>query len=505
MHTPSSNSGKIGHQIASKPMNIPAHPQIQRTLAAIVVTDAVGFSKRMSQDEDRALSIINRDLQLITELCDFFEGKILKTVGDGVLMYFVSAVQAAACAVEMQKMFIGFEQQGQGSDHFVHRVGVHLGDIFFNQQDMMGTGVNIAARLESAAKPGAICMSQVVYDVVKSRLELDADYLGELSLKNISETVAAYNVWPRGMRPADVIEDSTEAVASISITPFNLALKKLSSHPNHRRIKKLLYGTHQAAWENDTSILDGFSLRMLIESLIERNVTIEECRHSLYEIVGTLNRQKEYSHVADIILQSLHGVYVEATGGTARALPYAHPIEMEADTDANAPEENAPEENAEEENSGLLESPLAALYTDVACRLDQGNDPIRMKKLLYCLCYDSWENDNIRIKTFPTMALVKELAGQVTSSEALQNRLKTILLRLNRRAKYSPIANEIFRECQALYPDIDSQISMPGTEEIEESSSENTQINVAKQPSSQRPDQRQNAGSPPVAPYSFAR
>ncbi|MEL7512214.1 MAG: hypothetical protein AAGM27_08715, partial [Cyanobacteria bacterium J06554_3] len=113
--------------------------------------------------------------------------------------------------------------------------------------------------------------------------------------------------------------------------------------------------------------------------------------------------------------------------------------------------------------------------------------------------------DNTRIKTFPTMALVKELAGQVTSSEALQNRLKTILLRLNRRAKYSPIANEIFRECQALYPDIDSQISMPGTEEIEESSSENTQINVAKQPSSQRPDQRQNAGSPPVAPYSFAR
>lgn len=485
-------------------MNIPAHPQIQRTLAAIVVTDAVGFSKRMSQDEDRALSIINRDLQLITELCDFFEGKILKTVGDGVLMYFVSAVQAAACAVEMQKMFIGFEQQGQGSDHFVHRVGVHLGDIFFNQQDMMGTGVNIAARLESAAKPGAICMSQVVYDVVKSRLELDADYLGELSLKNISETVSAYNVWPRGMRPADVAEDSTEAVAPISISPFNLALKKLSSHPNHRRIKKLLYGTHQAAWENDTSILDGFSLRMLIESLIERNVTIEECRHSLYEIVGTLNRQKEYSHVADIVLQSLHGVYVEATGGTARALPYANKSDVEPDTDANVLQDNA-EENTEEENSGLLESPLAALYTDVACRLDQSNDPVRMKKLLYCLCYDSWENDNARIKTFPTMVLIKELARQVTSSEALQNRLKTILLRLNRRAKYSPIANEIFRECQALYPDIDSQISMPGTEEIEESTTENTQINVAKQPSSPRPEQRQNAGSPSVAPYSLAR
>ena len=66
-------------------MNTPVHPQIQRTLAAIVVTDAVGFSKHMSQDEDRALSIINRDLKLIGELCEFFEGKILKTVGDGML------------------------------------------------------------------------------------------------------------------------------------------------------------------------------------------------------------------------------------------------------------------------------------------------------------------------------------------------------------------------------------------------------------------------------------
>ncbi|MGB3292333.1 MAG: hypothetical protein WBB01_04965, partial [Phormidesmis sp.] len=84
-------------------MNTPVHPQIQRTLAAIVVTDAVSFSKRMSQDEDRALTMINRDLQLIAELCEFFEGQVLKTVGDGVLMYFVSAVQAAACAVEMQK------------------------------------------------------------------------------------------------------------------------------------------------------------------------------------------------------------------------------------------------------------------------------------------------------------------------------------------------------------------------------------------------------------------
>ena len=443
-------------------MNTPMHPQIQRTLAAIVVTDAVGFSKRMSQDEDKALGMINRDIQLIGELCEFFEGKILKTVGDGVLMYFVSAVQAAACAVEMQKTFIGFSKTEQKGDHFTHRVGVHLGDIFFNQTDMMGTGVNIAARLESEAKPGAICMSQVVYDVVKSRLELDADYVGELSLKNIPEGVAAYNVWPKGMRPERASEDTTEAVSPLTITPLNIALKKLSAHPNSRRIKKLLYGTHQAYWENDSNILEGIALKMLLESLTDRNTTLEECRHSLYQIVATLNRQEEYTQVANIIIDSLQGFYTELTGGTFRG----------KDTAAMAAAE-------------LLENPMIAFYKDIAVQLEQTAEPIRTKKMLYCLCYDSWENDSQRIEQMSTILLLEGMHNSVSSIQELRSRLKTILQRLNRRAKYAPIANAIYKECQVLYPDVDSpdvdsQISMPGTAGVDEATSENTQINVRK-------------------------
>ena len=461
-------------------MNTPVHPQIQRTLAAIVGTDAVGFSKRMSQDEDKALSMINRDIQLISELCEFFEGKILKTVGDGVLMYFVSAVQAAACAVEMQKTFIGYKQNKPDDEHFIHRVGVHLGDIFFNQTDMMGTGVNIAARLESEAKPGAICMSQVVYDVVKSRLELDADYIGQLSLKNISEAVAAYNVWPKGMRPADIDSDVTAAVAPLTITPLNLAVKRLSSHPNSRRIKKLLYGTHKAAWENDAAILEGISLKALLESLTDRNANVEECRHSLFEIVATLNRQETYTKIANIILENLQDVYVELTGGIVRA---------GEDTAAGVKTAELGTAGLEPaEDPSLLENPLIALYKDVAIRLEQAADPIRTKKLLYCLCYDSWENDSDRVQQMNTSALVEGLYKQLPSVHDLQERLKIVLLRLNRKAKYSPIANNIFKECQVLYPEIDSQISMPGAVEIEESTTENTQINVRKKSDSPSPN-----------------
>ena len=120
------------------------------------------------------------------------------------------------------------------------------------------------------------------------------------------------------MRPEQPNEDTTEAVAPLTITPLNLALQQLVSHPNHRRIKKLLYGTHQACWENDATVLESVSLKVLLESLTDRNATLEECRNSLYQIVRTLNRQETYSKIANIILESIQNVYIEMTGGTAR-------------------------------------------------------------------------------------------------------------------------------------------------------------------------------------------
>ena len=443
-------------------MNTPAHPQIQRTLAAIVVTDAVGFSKHMSQDEDRALSIISRDLKLIGELCEFFDGKILKTVGDGMLMYFVSAVQAAACAVEVQKTFGGFIQSGQAGNHFVHRVGVHLGDIFFNQDDMMGTGVNIASRLESEAYPGAICMSQVVYNVVKSRLDLDADYIGELALKNIEEGIPAYHVWPKGMRPEGTHGgETTEAIAPLALTPLNAALKALTNHQNHRRIKKLLYAAYYGMWENDAVALEAVPLKTLIEVLTQRNASLEECRHSLYQIVDTLNRKTVYAKVADTILDSLYAFYSEESADTTN------------------------EDGVPTQPGGVLINPMIALYKDIADRIDLRDERIRMKKLLYCLCHEKWENNNEIIARIRTITLVETLYQQVTTIQGLQNRLRAVLLRLNRKATYAPIANALFEECQALYPEGNSQVSMPSAADLEDPSEDRTEIKVSQKSTTQ--------------------
>lgn len=174
----------------------PQSDQGQRILAAIVLTDAVGFSARMSMDEESTLALIQADLKLIESLCQQFEGEVIKSMGDGMLMYFVSAVQAVNCSLEIQRHLKQHHEAQAIANPLLHRIGVHLGDVFLKDSDVMGNGVNIAARLQSEAHPGGICISQIAYDVVKSRLTLNAIYAGPLKLKNIKEPQPAYHVQP---------------------------------------------------------------------------------------------------------------------------------------------------------------------------------------------------------------------------------------------------------------------------------------------------------------------
>lgn len=166
----------------------------QRTLAAIVFTDAVGFSARMQVDEETTLRLLQRDFAAVRALCAQHQGAVLKTTGDGLLLYFSSAVQAVACALAMQRHFAGLNRKGPATETLVHRVGIHLGDVFVSEQDVMGDGVNIAARLQAEAEPGGICISQTVYDVVKNKLELHVTSLGARELKNIAESIPIYRL-----------------------------------------------------------------------------------------------------------------------------------------------------------------------------------------------------------------------------------------------------------------------------------------------------------------------
>ncbi|MEM9266022.1 MAG: adenylate/guanylate cyclase domain-containing protein [Cyanobacteria bacterium P01_F01_bin.13] len=401
----------------------------QRVLAAIVVTDAVGFSAQMSADEERALAIINRDLKQIAGLCNVFRGQVLKSTGDGLLMCFFSAAQAVACALNIQKKLRGDSKR----DSFAHRIGIHLGDVYINDSDVMGNGVNIAARLESFAAPGEICVSQVVYDVVKSRLELDATFLGPLNLKNIQDQVPAYQIRP--IIEPDVCDVEmtrpffAEGAEGYTFdSPMEQALQTLGDHADHLRIKKLIFGTCQNLWENDTTVLDQFSLQYLIESLIQRNPTVDQCRASLYRIVATLNHKEVYSDVAEIILQVITPIYIER----AANLPPSQPNDV-----ADVAEEIADESKDR--------------YQQVADELERDPQIIRIKKVLYCLCHKVWETDVQKIEQADTAILVEQLFQLTPTPNDLKYRLRHLLHHLNRKAKYTKIVNAIFKAFHPLY------------------------------------------------------
>ena len=167
-----------------------------RVLAAIVFTDVESFTKKMVTDEQHTLELVHRDFQLMDQICQEFEGQILKSLGDGLLMYFVSGEKAISSAIAMQKAIANAATNLPESDILRHRIGIHLGEVFFSGNDVMGNGVNMAARLQTQAPAGGICLSKTVYDAVKNSININATYGGLRTLKNIPEPVSVYEIFP---------------------------------------------------------------------------------------------------------------------------------------------------------------------------------------------------------------------------------------------------------------------------------------------------------------------
>jgi TolB-like protein/class 3 adenylate cyclase/Tfp pilus assembly protein PilF len=167
-----------------------------RKLAAIMVADVVGFSRLTGSDEDRTLARL-RALRsdLIDPTIAVYKGRVVKRTGDGAIVEFRSVVDAVRCAVEIQNSMIERNAGLPPERRIEFRIGIHLGDVVEESDgDLMGDGVNIAARLEGVAQPGAICLSEDAYRQVKSRLDLAISDLGETRLKNIAEPVRVYSL-----------------------------------------------------------------------------------------------------------------------------------------------------------------------------------------------------------------------------------------------------------------------------------------------------------------------
>jgi len=196
--------------------------QTRRKIVAILAADVVGYSRLAGTDEDRTLARL-RALRsdLIDPTIAVHKGRVVKRTGDGALVEFSSVVDAVRCAVEVQNGMVERNAGLPPERRIEFRIGIHLGDVVEESDgDLMGDSVNIAARLEGIAKPGAICLSEDAYRQVKARLDLIVGDLGEQKLKNIAEPIRAYSIEVGKPAQAKPDADATPPHLSIVVLPF---------------------------------------------------------------------------------------------------------------------------------------------------------------------------------------------------------------------------------------------------------------------------------------------
>ncbi len=167
---------------------------VERKLAAIFAADIAGYSRLMARDEVGTLARLKACRVIIDELIASHRGRIFNTAGDSVVADFASAVDAVQCAVSVQAVLATENAGGAADEPMQFRIGVHVGDVMVDGENLLGDGVNIAARLESLAEPGAICVSATVRDHIGNKLPLAFDDLGDQRVKNIAQAIRVYRV-----------------------------------------------------------------------------------------------------------------------------------------------------------------------------------------------------------------------------------------------------------------------------------------------------------------------
>src|ERR1700729_833081 len=200
-----------------------------RRLAAILAADVVGYSRLMGEDEAGTALSVRAHREAARPIVAGFGGRIVQTTGDGLLLEFPSGVAAVECAIAIQKLMVERNAETPEAKQIIYRIGVNLGDVLIDGDDILGDGVNIAARLEGLCEPGGVMISGAAYEHTRGRIDAEFVDLGAKDLKNITRPVRAYapaigssNGAPAPPKPAPAPapEKSAPPRLSIVVLPF---------------------------------------------------------------------------------------------------------------------------------------------------------------------------------------------------------------------------------------------------------------------------------------------
>ena len=188
-----------------------------RQLAAIMFTDIVGYTALMGDDEQKAFDFLNKNRQIQQPVIEQFNGRLIKELGDGVMASFPTVSDAVNAAIKIQEVC-------NAAKEFQLRIGIHLGEVVFENNDVFGDGVNIASRIQSAAQPGSIYISEPVYQNVFNKKGIHAKFIKEEKLKNVKDAIGIYEVITPGTVNSDatVLSKKSKESAGKSIAVYPL-------------------------------------------------------------------------------------------------------------------------------------------------------------------------------------------------------------------------------------------------------------------------------------------
>lgn len=181
--------------------------RVARKLTTIMAADVVGYSRLMTEDEEGTLRVFRGYRQIIDALIEKHGGRIFNTAGDAVLAEFSSAVEGVRCTISIQEELAVRNAELPDGKRLMLRIGINIGDVMINGDDLMGDGVNVAARLEGLAEPGGICISTSTFEQVKNKLSVGFQDIGPQEVKNIPYPVGAFQIMSG---PVSVIPDKSE-------------------------------------------------------------------------------------------------------------------------------------------------------------------------------------------------------------------------------------------------------------------------------------------------------